>query len=610
VFGVSLGVVAMLVLVLVAGLRPQASEAQTMEFPGFESVEGLLRVETGGWVAYAEDPYSSGGAVTEGVIIQVTVALFDTSDAARSGYLTFGDSLLDLWANHVYPSIPDGELDTATDDSDEDALVQAGDALVEVDPGDSDVFRVWAFDFEDIGETEYMGGMGFALTIDAVQVVLVSVMSVSESGEISEALDPAKIATSVVFQTSIQMTSAPVPFYPTSDVVVDLYGVTSIASVEPFDPILYVAGAAASAVTAVAATEFAMTVEARVESQATYAAGAASTATAEASQDTMLSAVSDGWRAIVDAGGDLWLVRPDGGDEVQLTTLGYVRSPQWSPDGTTLVFSVTPRFEPDPSIMIYRNGEMTMVPGTYGCQYPRFTPDSNRLLFACNAPNYFVAGDSQGIITSVDISTMELTQEVPFTNDDGIVVGFDVAEDGTMLLLRDYSELVDGSFGRRDVRYLSVLDKDFTFLSTGQRMQETNSKTFDDRFGDLMPMTASFAPDGQILSWVCEEMCISFGDMSSDAVLVLGGTDGTVTSIPSGTSRVPWADAISADLFLVAFSEYDRRQEAREFNRIVLLLDGAGNSVFLSRGGEVAVQPNSAEIVLLLEPYELLKLYD
>jgi hypothetical protein len=98
--------------------------------------------------------------------------------------------------------------------------------------------------------------------------------------------------------------------------------------------------------------------------------------------------------AFVGPDGNIWVTRPDGTDQRELTSFAFAQyascgPPSWSPDGTTLAFT-----GPD-GIYLYRAGVLAPLANVQGCAAPSFTPDGRRLMFGCARNVQF--GDIQSI---------------------------------------------------------------------------------------------------------------------------------------------------------------------------------------------------------------------
>ena len=99
---------------------------------------------------------------------------------------------------------------------------------------------------------------------------------------------------------------------------------------------------------------------------------------------------SDGWLAFSGKDGNIWLARPDGSGQTQVTFDGTAHRPylhpNWSPDGTMLVFSTSElESEGGNGIFLLREGEVGRVPGVDGCHDAAFMANGQQLALLCAA---------------------------------------------------------------------------------------------------------------------------------------------------------------------------------------------------------------------------------
>jgi Tol biopolymer transport system component len=84
---------------------------------------------------------------------------------------------------------------------------------------------------------------------------------------------------------------------------------------------------------------------------------------------------------------DIWVANADGTDQVNLTnTPEYEWSPNWSPDGTKIAFSITPSSSYGPFGQIWTmnadGSDRTMIPTGTASWAPAWSPDGTRIAFA------------------------------------------------------------------------------------------------------------------------------------------------------------------------------------------------------------------------------------
>ena len=94
------------------------------------------------------------------------------------------------------------------------------------------------------------------------------------------------------------------------------------------------------------------------------------------------------WIAYEGNDGNIWLMQPDGSQQVQVTTDGtpefpYVW-PTWSHGGTMLVFSRPDYDSPEPTyIYLFRDGVVSRVPNVHACNAAAFMPGDQQLVLGC-----------------------------------------------------------------------------------------------------------------------------------------------------------------------------------------------------------------------------------
>jgi Tol biopolymer transport system component len=148
------------------------------------------------------------------------------------------------------------------------------------------------------------------------------------------------------------------------------------------------------------------------------------------------------YQRLTGAGGGIFLMHPDGTDrhEIAAEVAGLHKHPDWSPDGTQVVFVV------DDDNTIWVVGADGSDPHRLdichgGCDNPAWSPDGSRIAFSEFENVHGVVGPGAVSIDVVDLSTMKVTRvvraerplldDVPRWSPDGtkIVFGIDRMDD-------------------------------------------------------------------------------------------------------------------------------------------------------------------------------------
>jgi len=542
----------MLLALLVAFVAPSlgggGAVAQTSVFPGFENVDGLRRVESDGWVVFAEDPYTAERFPRWLSMVQVAILEFSAESSAGEGYDLVGDALVDFWWSEMTRPAWGNVVDVDLSLPGEEIASELHTLVTEVNPGEDDQFRTWATDNVGLGTVEYPYPLSLALATSGLYVILVAVMAAPDEdidaedlGPLPSELEPLELSTSVAFETTAQAFGSESPFYPTRDVLGDLYVLATSSSLFDYDPVLYVSP------------------ELVAERRATETA---EELIAAKEDEVLRSVLSDGWMAIVDSNGDLRLERSDTGEVVQIHGVSGVRDPAWSPDGTMLAYAVE-----SGGIMIYQGGRADVVTSA-SCTNPEFTPDAKTLLFTCERGS----GDetSYGMVTAFDLETESLSPLVPFWGSSNEFLAFDIrASDGVMLIVDQTA--------RSNGPQLRLYEADGTLIAQ------------DDRFATVLPIngygpvSAQFVGDDGILGWVCANACATHEELSGSAELYLIQSSGQAELIPI-TAPYPFVAVVADDRYVTTNGGF------------LFLRDSDGTSTSLTRGVDLAWQPVDVDI--------------
>ena len=248
-----------------------------------------------------------------------------------------------------------------------------------------------------------------------------------------------------------------------------------------------------------------------------------------------ISDSSDGWIAYSGADGNIWLARPDGGDQRQVTTDGTAHRPylhpNWSPDGTMLVFSTSElESEGGNGIFLLSDGVVTRVPGIDGCHNAAFMANGQQLALLCAAVRGEGAPPSQQTLDSTPADGFVSVVDLDGSNW-RVLAPFQLQIDGqdslwwTMLRTYDLSvSPVDG-----EILVNSI------FWSSGRFRQIhliDSRGSWDARFG--MPNSeagriwGSFAADGtHVLARLCRG-CYKDSSGPADTSIVLLDREGNL----------------------------------------------------------------------------------
>jgi Tol biopolymer transport system component len=199
-------------------------------------------------------------------------------------------------------------------------------------------------------------------------------------------------------------------------------------------------------------------------------------------------------------GGEIYTMRPDGTDVRRLTHLGpNAERPQWSPDGTRIVFQMD---RPDTDcgfIELMNRGGSNLVditPARYlshGCVWgPSFTPNGNRVVFAAQRCGRCVQGlrsvrlDGTGFRRIID--ARRLFKYAPKVSPDGRTVAFVGSREDTNAL---FTVRMNGTHLHRVVPF-SVDVGGFSWAPNGRRIVFSDHANTPTKPGNL----DTVRPDG------------------------------------------------------------------------------------------------------------------
>lgn len=229
------------------------------------------------------------------------------------------------------------------------------------------------------------------------------------------------------------------------------------------------------------------------------------------------------WIAFVGEDDNIWLMQPDGSQQVQVTTdggagsgLSRYDSPAWSHDGSMLAFSQRTNDGASGGIWLLRDGYLTQVPNTgVPCHAPAFSADDQRLLFNC--PQSISVGDPvpadlatnplRGYLTSSLLDGSDQRIEVPYTIDDSGVKWTSESKSGYYVSRVD----IRPSDGMIMVSYTGFHQAGVQWFAANGTL--TNSFTMMNVDSQqLGPYDARFTPDGNaIIGIVCMSDCHGAG---------------------------------------------------------------------------------------------------
>jgi TolB protein len=195
------------------------------------------------------------------------------------------------------------------------------------------------------------------------------------------------------------------------------------------------------------------------------------------------SVTLDGQRVAYDFNGDVWVANIDGSNPVNVsnTTAHEEGRPNWSPDGTRIVYDARLSGQADFDVFVMNedgSGATNFTPGTPDSDdiHPSWSPDGNRIVYAKNASDGSVDGDLYTMASNG-------SDVVPLTAADSPVSGPQYSPDGQRIV---FARFLDRDLGETGFELFSI-DPDGTSLA-----QLTDN-------GQFRTTDAAWSPDG---TWI------------------------------------------------------------------------------------------------------------